>query len=92
MNVRSDIWGPELGYSRDELKNPAVNVQAGAQVLSRIIADLPAGASVAQVATRYNNGSAGVVSDYGARVQRVYDTQAWTAAGHPSYNCGKIGC
>ena len=77
MNVNPTVWS-ELGHSRADLRAPETNVMAGAQVLRNIINDLPAGASVAQIATRYNAGpNAAMVNDYGARVARVYQTKAW---------------
>lgn len=77
MNVNPEVWS-ELGYSRAELRNPSMNVMAGAQVLRSITNDLPAGSSVAQIATRYNAGrNAAMVNKYGARVERVYQTKAW---------------
>jgi hypothetical protein len=76
MNVNVTYWGDVFG-SRDDLKDPYKNIRAGAEMLFRIRANLPAGASVAQIATLYNNINAHVVSRYGARVQKIYGQQPW---------------
>jgi RHS repeat-associated protein len=92
MNVRTDLWGPRLGYTREQLKNPSTNIMAGAQILQGIMSDLPAGATVAEIATRYNNGRAGVVNDYGARVSQIYRTQPWLIpVVEPSTGCMTVG-
>lgn len=76
MNVNCDFWGATFG-DRESLGNPANNVRAGALMLKRIGENLPPGAPVRMVATLYNNLDAKVVSDYGARVEKVYETRPW---------------
>jgi hypothetical protein len=86
MNVNPAVWS-QLGYSRADLRDPTTNVMAGARVLQSIISDMPAGASIAQIATRYNAGpSAAMVNNYGARVARVYHTKAWNPRLSPAGN------
>lgn len=76
MNINVDYWGNTFG-TREELKNPETNIRAGAEMLYRIQSYLPPGAPVSHVATLYNNINAQQVSEYGARVQRIYDAQPW---------------
>ncbi len=78
MNVNVDYWGDAFG-DREALSEPEHNIRAGALMLKRISANLPADAAVRHVATLYNDIDAAVVSDYGARVEKVYETQPWAA-------------
>lgn len=45
-------------------------------MLTAIQANMP-GASVAQIATVYNNVNAKTVSNYGARVSSIYGSKPW---------------
>jgi len=76
MNINADYWGDTFG-SRDSLKKPNNNIKAGAEMLIRIRSYLPQGATIAQIATLYNNINANQVSNYGARVQKIYEKQPW---------------
>lgn len=76
MNINVDYWGDAFG-TRKELEMPDKNIRAGAEILKRIIARLPKGSSVEQIATLYNNINASTVSDYGARVRIIYYTKPW---------------
>jgi soluble lytic murein transglycosylase-like protein len=76
MNVSLDFWGDVFG-PRSNLDVPLNNIRAGATILSGIIANLPATASVAEIATLYNSLSATRVSDYGARVEAVFKSRLW---------------
>ena len=80
MNVNVEYWGETFG-DRQALSQPAANIKAGAEMLKRIIANLPAGANVRQIATLYNNLNATSVTDYGARVEQIYNTQPWKKTG-----------
>jgi hypothetical protein len=46
-------------------------------MIKRIKASLPAGASVAHIATLYNNINADKISNYGKRVEKIYNDQPW---------------
>ncbi|WP_374581710.1 NBR1-Ig-like domain-containing protein [Pseudoduganella sp.] len=76
MNVRPDTWAG-LGYSREDLKNPATNIEAGIRIIKGI-ADRLDNPSVRGVATLYNSLAKDKVSDYGARVQAIYDSKPWS--------------
>lgn len=76
VNVNVAYWGDAFG-DRRALHQPAANIKAGAEILFRIKANLPTDASVAQIATLYNNLNARQVSRYGARVDKVYNEQPW---------------
>lgn len=75
MNVRPDTWSG-LGYSRDDLKNPQTNIEAGIRIIKGITERLE-NPSVRSVATLYNSLAKDKVSDYGARVQAIYDSKPW---------------
>lgn len=76
MNINVDYWGDAFG-TRKEMKKPDKNISAGAEMLKRIIARLPKGSGIEQIATLYNNINADTVSNYGARVKNIYDTKPW---------------
>ena len=76
MNINVDYWGSTFG-SREELKNPEKNIEAGVEIVDRIKKLLPANASVEEIATLYNNINAKKVSEYGARVKAIYDEKPW---------------
>jgi soluble lytic murein transglycosylase-like protein len=76
MNINVEYWGSAFG-DRKALADPYNNIKAGAQILKRIISNLPVGSSVRQIATLYNNINAHYVSNYGARVEEIYSTQPW---------------
>jgi hypothetical protein len=59
-------------------------------MLSSIIANLPKNASIAQIATLYNSHSADEVSDYGARVAKVYEQKPWLKVSPPRDIHGRI--
>lgn len=76
MNVNVEFWGNVFG-SRKQLNDTYTNIKAGASILSRIQANLPYGSPISHIATLYNNINAVEVSNYGARVQKVYEEQPW---------------
>jgi soluble lytic murein transglycosylase-like protein len=75
MNIHAEYW-IDLGKTREQLKNIRTNVRLGVYILSEIAHRLKS-PSVAKIATLYNNLSADKVSDYGARVTRVYEEKPW---------------
>lgn len=75
MNINAKYW-EGLGYTREDLKDPEKNIDAGAKLLKAIIDRVP-NASVRSVATLYQNLAADKVSDYGARVDRIYKEKLW---------------
>ncbi len=75
MNIRSDYW-KGLGYSRDDLKIPEKNIEAGVKLLRRIKNNMP-DANDEDIATVYNNLGAQKVSDYGARIKRLMKEKPW---------------
>ncbi len=76
MNINVVYWGDVFG-SREQLSDPYTNIKAGAEILFGIRANLPTGASIAAIATLYNNLNATKINDYGMRVQEIYNTQPW---------------
>jgi hypothetical protein len=76
MNVSLDFWGDVFG-PRSNLDVPLNNIRAGATILSGIIGNLPATASVAEIATLYNSLSATRVNNYGARTEAVFKSRPW---------------
>jgi len=75
MNINTDYW-KDTWRSRESLKDPEKNIDAGARMLKSISTAMPH-ASVAAKATVYNNSDAKQVSDYGARVQKIYEEKPW---------------
>jgi hypothetical protein len=75
MNINTSYWGDAWG-SKAALREPRENVEAGAKMLRSISNAMP-GASVAEIASVYNNSNAQKVSDYGARVGGVMRDKAW---------------
>jgi hypothetical protein len=76
MNVNVQYWGDNFG-SRAELNKPSDNIRAGARMLKNIVENFQSPASIAAIATLYNDSNATRVSDYGARVDSVYKTRPW---------------
>lgn len=76
MNINVKYWGDVFG-SREELKKPEKNIEAGAEMIVRIKKLLPANASIEEIATLYNNINAKRISDYGMRVKAIYDKKLW---------------
>ncbi len=76
MNVNVEYWGSTFG-NRQAMNVPYKNIRAGAEILKRITANVPQGTSVHHIATLYNNINAERVSDYGARVEKIYLAQPW---------------
>ena len=76
MNINVSYWGSTFG-DRTALSKPENNIMAGAEILKRLIKNLPPDATVRQIATLYNNLNATAVNDYGARVEKIYETQPW---------------
>jgi hypothetical protein len=76
MNINVGFWGNTFGSSA-ELEIPLNNILAGAKLLKEIIRRLPVKASVAEIATLYNDLGARQVTDYGTRTETVYNSRPW---------------
>jgi hypothetical protein len=75
MNIKPDVW-KGLGFTKEDFKNPRMNIRAGITLLKRIIARVE-NPTVAKVASLYNNLRTEHVTDYGARVAEVYTNHPW---------------
>ncbi len=75
MNINTNYWGSTWG-SRKDLRNPEKNIEAGARMIRSILNAIP-NATVAKVATIYNDSGATKVNDYGARVEQIYKSKPW---------------
>ena|SRR5437899_6684009 len=75
MNINVEYWGDTFG-TREDMNDPEKNIRAGVEMLDRIQSSMP-GAPVEKIATLYNNINAITVSNYGARVKKIYDDQPW---------------
>ena len=75
MNIHTEYW-KDFGYSREDLKIPENNVEAGVKLLKAISERVP-NAGVKEVATLYQNLAAERTSDYGARVDDIYRKKLW---------------
>ena len=93
MNINPYIWGPlvndgknfrfvvtPLAHPYDEahkrFENPQINIRAAAILLKRISERLD-DPTPAKVGSLYNSLAKEKVTDYGARVERVYRTREW---------------
>ncbi len=75
MNVYVSYW-EKLGYTREQLLNPEINIDAGCLILSRIWKRVK-NPTISKVASVYQILGATQVTDYGARVQKIYDLTLW---------------
>jgi peptidoglycan hydrolase-like protein with peptidoglycan-binding domain len=75
MNIHAEFW-KNLEYTRKQLETPRDNIKAGVELLKRIKQHAPH-ANNAEIATLYNDLGAKRVSDYGARVQKVFVEKPW---------------
>lgn len=75
MNIQSEYW-KDLGYSREELETPRLNIRAGIDLIKRIQKQIP-NASVSVIATLYNDLNAKYINDYGARVDVIMKGKPW---------------
>jgi soluble lytic murein transglycosylase-like protein len=74
-NINPDLWGG-VGLTRENAYDPAANIQATANLLSRTH-DRTFRPTVAKVATLYNGLGLDSVNDYGVSVEDVYRRRPW---------------
>lgn len=75
MNVRSDYW-KDIGFSRRELKKIKNNISAGI-FLIKMLSDRVKPYSIEGLASLYQDLGATKVTEYGARVKKIYDKKLW---------------
>lgn len=75
MNIYVTYW-KKLGYTRDQLLNTEINIDAGCLILSRIWKRVK-DPTIRKVASVYQILGTVKVTDYGARVQKIYDEKPW---------------
>jgi peptidoglycan hydrolase-like protein with peptidoglycan-binding domain len=75
MNIQAEYW-KELGYSRDDLEIPRLNIRAGIELIHRLQLQAPQ-ATIEEIATLYNDLNAKRISDYGARVAKIMKEKPW---------------
>jgi len=75
MNVNVEYW-EGMGVSREQLKNPELNIRTGIKIVKGISERLKHG-DIRKIATLYNNLAVEKVTDYGARVERLYRERPW---------------
>ena len=73
MNIHYRYWR-KLGVTKELISCPYYNIDFGVILLSRIEAQIE-NPSIAKIASIYNFLGVEKVSDYGARVARIYFTQ-----------------
>ncbi|HNU09037.1 MAG TPA: hypothetical protein PKO33_14815, partial [Pyrinomonadaceae bacterium] len=69
MNINVEYWGNTFG-TREDMQDALKNVRAGAEMLRRIIQNLPTDSPIEKIATLYNNINATTVNNYGKRVKK----------------------
>jgi hypothetical protein len=75
MNIYVRYW-EGLGFIREDLENPAKNIDAGCLILQRIWERVK-NPTIRKVASIYQILSSLEVTDYGARVQNIYEQKLW---------------
>ncbi len=75
MNIKAAYW-EGLGYNEKELRNPEINIEAGVKLLSGIENNMP-DKTIKEIGTIYNNLGATKVSDYGVRLEKIYQEKPW---------------
>jgi len=75
MNIHVDYW-KGLGYSRNDLQDPMINIEVGAFLLAEIWKRTK-DPTPEKVATLYNDLGARKVSDYGKTVIVYYRSRPW---------------
>jgi hypothetical protein len=81
MNINSDYW-KDLGYTREQLADPATNIKVGIMLIKRI-QDRLEDPSIRKIATLYNSISQEKVTDYGARVEAIYKEKLFEKTHEP---------
>ncbi len=79
MNIHYKYWR-ELGVTKNSLNCPHYNIEFGVIILKRI-QDRINNPTIEKIASIYNFIGAEKVTDYGARVSKVYLTQPWKLNG-----------
>ena len=79
MNLHYHYWR-QLGVTKETLKCPFYNIEFGVILISRIKERIEK-PTVRKIATIYNFLGAEKVTEYGARVEKVYMQKPWTQKG-----------
>ncbi|SMF53829.1 hypothetical protein SAMN06265365_11864 [Tistlia consotensis] len=77
MNINPKMWKALADPGQDAWA-PEDNIDMGVRLIKRLAERVPGG-SAAQIATLYNSLSQEKVTDYGARVARIYRERPWEA-------------
>lgn len=75
MNFYQKYWS-KLGYSQTDIDDPRINIRAGIDLLKRIQRNMPK-ATVAEIGTIYNSLEAQFITNYGIRLERIYNEKPW---------------
>ncbi len=75
MNIKTETWR-DLGWSREDLKDPKTNIKAGTLILKRT-GERVEDPTVEKIASVYNFLGREKVNDYGARVGVIYREKLW---------------
>lgn len=75
MNVHSSYWN-DLGYTRSDLRQPAMNIEAGIKIIKGISDRVP-DKDIAKIGTLYNSLGAMAVTPYGEEVKEFYNAKPW---------------
>jgi hypothetical protein len=76
MNINVAYWGDTFG-TREDMQDVKLNIFAGAEMLRRILNNMPPGSAIEKIATLYNNINATVVNNYGMRTKTIYSGELW---------------
>lgn len=75
MNINKNLWSG-LGAEPEEFSDPEINIRVGVTLIRRL-RDRIDGPTPAAIASIWNFAGHEVVSDFGARVQDVYERKLW---------------
>lgn len=75
MNIHAEYW-KGLGYSREDLKDPRKNIEAGVRLL-KAIQDRVTDPAIEKIGSVYNYLGATIVTNYGASIAQIYREKPW---------------
>tara|TARA_Y100001934_G_scaffold43179_1_gene52026 strand:+ start:327 stop:569 length:243 start_codon:yes stop_codon:yes gene_type:complete len=75
INIHAAYW-KGLGFSREDLKEPRNNIEAGVR-LPKSIQERGSEPTIEVIASVYNELNVGIVTNYGASVAKLYREKPW---------------
>ncbi len=76
MNINPKKWSHYFDGDPSKASDPEANIRAGARLIKDLAERIP-DASVAKIATLWNSMAKEEVSEFGARVRKIYEEKPW---------------